>query len=144
MKDVSSSSSIPELPTATMVLQATGRHWFWASYTLLMEDDALRIHSMHDKGVEALQLSTEEVEERLLEITKELQAMAEALAEDEADDEGDSDIDEDEGEDEADSDIDEDDESEEDELEIDIDEVRWFTKQSLHYCRALLAHPPSR
>ena len=46
-----------------------------------------------------------------------------------------------------DSDIYDDDESEdededEEELELDIDEVRWFTKQSLHYCDALIAHTP--
>ncbi|GAC1561852.1 MAG: hypothetical protein NVS2B2_25150 [Ktedonobacteraceae bacterium] len=122
MKDVPESSSIPELPTATIVLPATGRHWFWSSYTFLMEDDALRIHSMRDKGAEALQLPPEKVEARLQEITQELQSMAQALAED---DKGD------------------DEEDEVDELEVDIDEVRWFTKQSLHYCDALLAHPPT-
>ena len=145
-KDVPSNNSIPELPTATMTLQATGRHWFWVSYTFIMEDDELRIQSIRDKGAEALQLSSEEVEEHLQEIAGEIQAMSEALAEDESnEDEDESDIDED-NEIEDDSDINEDDESEEDEdeeeLELDLDEVRWFTKQSLHYCDALIAHTP--
>ena len=85
MKDVPSNSSIPELPTATIVLQATGRRWFWVSYTFVMEDDELRIQSIRDKGAEALQLSSEEVEERLQEIAGEIQAMSEALTEDESD-----------------------------------------------------------
>ncbi len=146
IKDVPSSSSIPELPTATITLQATGRHWFWANYTFLMEDGVLRIQGMRDMGAEVLQLSPEEVEERLQEITKELQAMSEALAEDKI---GSDESDEEEVEDEIDNDeSDEDDESEEededeDEFELDLDEVRWFTRQSLHYCDALIAHPPT-
>ena len=150
MKDVPSNSSIPELPTATIVLQATGRRWFWVSYTFVMEDDELRIQSIRDKGAEVLQLSSEEVEERLQEIAGEIQAMSEALTEDESEDEveDESDIDEEDESEDA-SDIDEDDASEdevededEEELEVDIDEVRWFTKQSLHYCDALIAHTP--
>ena len=96
MKDVPSNSSIPELPTATIVLQATGRRWFWVSYTFVMEDDELRIQSIRDKGAEVLQLSSEEVEERLQEIAGEIQAMSEALTEDESEDEveDESDIDE--------------------------------------------------
>lgn len=145
MKDVPGSRSIPELPTATITLQATGRHWFWANYTFLMEGDTLHIHSMRDMGAEALQLSTEEVDQRLQEITKELQAMSEALAENKRKSEN---SDEDEVEDDIDSDdSDEDDESgedeDEDEFELDIDELRWFTRQSLHYCDALIAHPPT-
>ena len=140
MKDVPSSSSIPELPTATLTLQATGRHWFWTSYTFLMEDDELRIHSIRDKGGEALQLSKETIEEHLQEIMQEMQAMSEVLTGDEAaSDENDEEVVEDESE------LDEDEEAEEEidedeDLEVDIDEVRWFTKQSLHYCDALIKH----
>ena len=148
MKDVM--GNIPELPTATIVLQATGRHWFWARYTFLMENDELRIHSMRDKGAEALQLSSEEVEEHLQEITQELQAMSEALTEDETvNDEDDNLEDEtetdalDEDEDVTDSDDEDDELEDEDEFEVDLDEVRWFTKQSLHYCDSLIAHPPT-
>ncbi len=146
MKDVPG-SSIPELPTATITLEATGRHWFWGQYTFLTEDGVLRIQSMRDKGAEALQLSPEEVEELLQEITAELQAMSAALEENEAESEN---SDDDEVEDEIDSDdIEEDDESEaedeedEEEFELDIDEVRWFSMQSMHYCDALIAHPPT-
>lgn len=140
MKDVPDSSGISELPTATLTLQATGRHWFWASYTFLMEGDELRIHSIRDKGAEALQLSKETIEEHLEEIMQEMQAMSEELTEDEAaSDESDEEVVEDESE--IDEDEETEDEIDEDEdLEADIDEVRWFTKQSLHYCDALIAH----
>ncbi len=140
MKNVPSGSGIPELPTATMTLQATGRHWFWVSYTFVVEDDELRIQSIRDKGAEALQLTPEDAKDRLEEIAEEIQAMSEALIEDE--------VESDESEDDADdNDTDEDDENEvevedEEELEVDIDEVRWFTKQSLHYCDALIASTP--
>ena len=81
MKNVASSKSLPELPVATIVLEATGRHWFWASYTFVEEDDELRIYDMRDKGAEALQLSPEVIEERLHEIADEIHAMSEALTE---------------------------------------------------------------
>ena len=143
MKNVPSGSSIPELPTATMTLPATGRHWFWVSYTFVTEDDELRIQSIRDKGAEALQLTPEDAKDRLEEIAEEIQAMSEALIEDEVE----SDESDDSDDEENDSDIDEDDESEdevedEEELEVDIDEVRWFTKQALHYCDALIASTP--
>ncbi len=144
MKNVASGKSLPELPVATIVLEATGRHWFWASYSFVEEDDELRIYDMRDKGAEALQLSPEVIEERLHEIADEIHAMSEALAgetddEDDDEDEDDNVIEADENEDEE---TDDDDEDEDDELEIDIDEVRWFTKQSLHYCDALIAQTP--
>ncbi len=129
MKDVPGSSSIPELPTATLVLPATGRHWFWAGYTFLVEDDELRILSIRDKGAEALQLSEEEIEERLQEIAEEIQGMSEELEEDDEEDVEDED-DEDENE------------LDDDKLDMYAEEVVWFTKQSLHYCDALIARIP--
>ncbi len=127
MKDVPGSSSIPELPTATLVLPATGRHWFWAGYTFLVEDDELRILSIRDKGAEALQLSEEEIEDRLQEIAEEIQGMSEELDEDDEDD-----VEDDEDENELDD----------DRLDMYTEEVVWFTKQSLHYCDALIARIP--
>ena len=149
MEDVPGATSIPELPIATITLPATGRHWFWASYTFLLEDDELRILNTKDRGAEALQLSSEEVEARIQEIADEVHAMSEALTEDEDDEndedevEDESDLDEeDEVEDvEDESDLDED-EDDDEELDLDLDEVRWFTKQSLHYCDSLIAHTP--
>ncbi len=137
MKDIA--SNIPELPTATLTLPATGRHWFWTSYTFLVEDGELRIHSIRDKGAEALQLPKETIEAHLQEIMQEMQAMSEELTEDEAEsDEHDEELEEDESELEEDEEL-EDELEEDEELEADIDEVRWFTKQSLHYCDALIA-----
>lgn len=140
MKNVPSSKSLPELPVATIVLEATRRHWFWASYTFVEEDGALRVYAMRDRGAEALQLPPEVLEARLQQIAEEIHAMSEAL--EETDDEDEDVV-------EADEEIDDEDEDEsvveadeDDELEVDIDEVRWFTKQSLHYCDALIAHAP--
>ncbi len=136
-----SSTTLPELPTATLVLEATGRHWFWASYSLVAHDGELRILNIRDRGAEALQLPQQEIEAHIQEIAEEIHAMSEALDEDDDDE---TEIEDDELDDEDDDELDSDDEdeSDEDELELDLDEVRWFTKQSLHYCDALIKHAP--
>lgn len=141
MQDVASSSGIPELPTATLTYTETGRHWFWASYTFLQEDDELRIYNMQDKGAEALQLSVDELRQRIQEIADEISAMSEEL-EDE-DDEDDNDEESEAGIVESEQEEDEDDELEDDELVgLDMEELGWFTKQSMHYCDALIAQQP--
>jgi len=149
MLDVASSSGIPELPTATLTYPATGRHWFWAGYTFIQDDDELRIYSIRDKGAEALQLPTEQLQQRIQEIADEISAMSEEL-EDEEDEEG-KESEENEAvivESEQD---DEEDEEDEDELDVedldelvglDMEELGWFTKQSMHYCDALIVQAP--
>ncbi|GAC1357271.1 MAG: hypothetical protein NVS4B11_06890 [Ktedonobacteraceae bacterium] len=125
MHDVASSSSIPELPTATIIYQATGRHWFWARYTFIIEDDELRIHSIRDMGGAALQLPAGELEHRIHDIAEEIHGMSELLQEEEKEDEDDQD------------------ESDDEELGfMTFEELTWFTKQSMHYCDALIAQAP--
>ena len=152
MQDVASNSNIPELPTATLTYTETGRHWFWAGYTFIQEDDELRIHSIRDKGAEALQLPVETLRQRIQEIADEVAAMSEELEDDEdvdddyeEDDESETEIVESEQEDVDDEDDDDEDEDDEDlgELEgLDMEELAWFTKQSLHYCDAIIAQQP--
>jgi len=58
--------SLPELPHATLVYPATGRHWFWTRYVLdLQEDGAWLIESMIDEGLKTLNIPTEELRQRL-------------------------------------------------------------------------------
>ncbi len=134
MKGTSSNSSIPELPTATIVYPATGRHWFWAAYTFLLEDGEWRIHSMRDKGAEALQLPAEELERRLHEISDEIRSMSEGLSDD--------DNEQDESEEEEEESNEQDENDTDGSGAIDIEEVGWFTKQAMHYCDALIAQSP--
>ena len=56
------SEPLPEMPQATAVYEETGRHWFWASYSLVQEEGAWRIQSMTDEGINALNLSIEELQ----------------------------------------------------------------------------------
>jgi len=146
MLDVASSSGIPELPTATLTYPVTGRHWFWAGYTFIQEDDGLRIYSIRDKGAEALQLPVDELHQRIQEIADEISAMSEELEDEEVekDDEGVEENEQDElDEVEEDEDEDELDEDDLDKLEaMDMEELTWFTKQAMHYCDALIAQAP--
>ena len=58
--------SLPELPRATLVYPATGRHWFWTRYVLeQQEDGAWLIASMIDEGLKTLNTPTEELRQRL-------------------------------------------------------------------------------
>ncbi len=145
LQNVASSSTIPELPTATITYAGTSRHWFWAGYTFFQEDDEFRIYSMHDKGAEALQLPVDIIRQRIQEIAEEVTAMSEVLDDDE--DEEDYDEDE-EGVVEGGAAIveseqeDEDDEEEDELLDLDVEELGWFSKQSMHYCDALIAQQP--
>jgi len=146
MLDVASSSGIPELPTATLTYPVTGRHWFWAGYTFIQEDDGLRIYSIRDKGAEALQLPAEQLQQRIQEIADEISAMSEELELEEDDDDNDENeavIVESEQDDEEDEDEDELDMEDLDELVgLDMEELGWFTKQSMHYCDALIVQAP--
>jgi tetratricopeptide (TPR) repeat protein len=146
LQEVASSSDIPELPTATITYAGTGRHWFWAGYTFFQEDDEFRIYSVRDKGGDALQLPVETLRQRIQEIADEITAMSELL-----DDDDDDDYEEDDDEEVVESKArivvseqeDDDDDEEDDELPaVDVEEFSWFSKQSMHYCDALIAQQP--
>lgn len=59
------SSSLPELPQATVVYEETGRHWFWTSYSLVQEEGGWRIQSMTDEGTNAQGLPVTELRKRV-------------------------------------------------------------------------------
>ncbi|MEO7022543.1 MAG: tetratricopeptide repeat protein [Ktedonobacteraceae bacterium] len=52
---------LPELPAATIIYKETGRHWFWASYTLVQEDGEWRIQTMTDEFAKAQNLPLQEL-----------------------------------------------------------------------------------
>jgi tetratricopeptide (TPR) repeat protein len=62
--------TLPELPQATMVYAETNRHWFWASYTLILEDGEWRIQHMTDECVHAQTLSIQELQEKTQELDR--------------------------------------------------------------------------
>lgn len=62
--------SIEELPVATAAYAETGRHWFWAIYTLVQEEGEWRIQSMTDEVATVRALSIEELQQRVQEHTK--------------------------------------------------------------------------
>lgn len=62
----------PEWPTPTLVYAETKRHWFWASFTLVQENDAWHIQSMTDEFLKAQELSEEDLKKRIREIDQKL------------------------------------------------------------------------
>jgi tetratricopeptide (TPR) repeat protein len=56
---------LPELPKATVVYEETRRHWFWASYSLVKENGEWRLQSISDEGLNAQNLSIEELQKRI-------------------------------------------------------------------------------
>lgn len=66
----------PELPYATAIYAETGRHWFWASYTLAQEQDRWRIFDMSDEGKQAENLSIDELRKRNEELDKRMKDVA--------------------------------------------------------------------
>lgn len=50
--------TLPEVPTASSVYQETGRHWFWATYTLVKDQGEWRIQSMNDEVAQLRNIST--------------------------------------------------------------------------------------
>ena len=68
MEETPLSDTLPELPQATAVYQETGRHWFWASYTLVQEQGEWRIQSITDEGTNARNLSIDELQTRIQEL----------------------------------------------------------------------------
>ena len=66
------SGTLREMPMGTVVNKATGRHWFWTSYTLIQEAGAWRIQSMTDEGANAQGLSITELQERIDDLREEV------------------------------------------------------------------------
>lgn len=67
------SGTLPEMPMGTAVSKATGRHWFWTSYTLVQQAGEWRIQSMTDLGTRAQGLSITELQGKLKELKEGLQ-----------------------------------------------------------------------
>lgn len=70
---------LPELPTPVTVYAATKRHWFWASFTLVKENDVWHIQSMTDEYVKAQGLSAATLEKRLEELDQRAENAARSL-----------------------------------------------------------------
>jgi tetratricopeptide (TPR) repeat protein len=70
------SGILPELPKATAIYEETGRHWFWASYNLVQEDDDWRIETMTDEGVNAQDLSVQELQAKIQELDSQANEVA--------------------------------------------------------------------
>jgi tetratricopeptide (TPR) repeat protein len=68
LEDTPLSDTLPELPKATAIYEETGRHWFWASYNLVQEDDDWRIETMTDEGMSAQDLSVQELQAKIQEL----------------------------------------------------------------------------
>ncbi|HEX6551261.1 MAG TPA: tetratricopeptide repeat protein [Ktedonobacteraceae bacterium] len=64
------SDTLPELPKAIAVYEETQRHWFWATFMLIQEQDAWRIQSMVDEGTAAQGLSVEELRKTIEELDR--------------------------------------------------------------------------
>jgi tetratricopeptide (TPR) repeat protein len=152
LTDTEPGTSLPELPTATITYAETGRHWFWTRYRIVENQ---YIQEMTDEGARALNLSEEELAERIEEFTQIATERLEELQEEDEEDE-DLDLDEDEEEIDAedeDEDFDEEEDSEnededfeEDEEDLDIKEMMdrvqeafGITSIALSYTDALIA-----
>ncbi|QBD81862.1 tetratricopeptide repeat protein [Ktedonosporobacter rubrisoli] len=144
-----------ELPQATIAFQGTGRHWFLTSYTFIQEANTWRIQSMADEGMHIMQLSQEELQERLQETYEQVEQKMRALEEEEGEELEDEDLLEEEDEESLDEDEeDEEDEDEDDFLESDFNALEFSTLMDdyqelmsiatlgMHYCDALIAHEP--
>jgi tetratricopeptide (TPR) repeat protein len=137
--DTPSESAPIELPMATISYKETGRHWFWTSYTFVMENGEWRIQSMADEGANALNLSEEELQQRLQAATDHVTALANEIEIEDDKDEEDFDEDfDDEGED---------DEDDFDDLEFpeeieQYQELMGIVTRCMHYCDAVIASAP--
>lgn len=56
---------LPEILIPLRVYSETGRHWFWASFTLVQEGEEWRIQSITDEGARVRELSIEALEKRI-------------------------------------------------------------------------------
>jgi tetratricopeptide (TPR) repeat protein len=68
LEDTPESEAAPEFPQTLLAYPTTGRHWFWSKYLLeQQEDENWRISSVIDEGKNTLNMSTEELQQRLQE-----------------------------------------------------------------------------
>jgi tetratricopeptide (TPR) repeat protein len=144
LTDTEVGSGLKELPHATAVYAATGRHWFWTKYTLTREGNEWRILTMIDASAEALALPMEELQQQLAEIVEfaaEQLDLVEAMA-DEEDAEDVEDVDVDDEEDVEDADDDDEEELEFEELAEHFEEMMWVTTRAMHYTDALIRQTP--
>ncbi len=74
---------LPELPEATVIYRETGRHWYWASFTLAQDDGEWRIQSISDEGARAQGLSAQELNKRIDTLTGEVEKIAQEHTPDE-------------------------------------------------------------
>jgi predicted Zn-dependent protease len=93
MADVEQASSLPELPQASAVYKEMGIHWFWTSYTLVKEQNMLRIQSMVDETKRAQSLTIDELQKQIDEHSKQVQEIAQRHKLDELDDLGTANVD---------------------------------------------------
>jgi len=68
MDETPLSDTLPELPKASTVFEETGRHWFWASYTLVQDQDEWRIQSITDEATNSQNLPIAELQKRVQEL----------------------------------------------------------------------------
>jgi tetratricopeptide (TPR) repeat protein len=85
MADVALADTLPELPRASLVYKETGKHWFWTSYSLVVEQNRLRIQSMVDETARAQSLSIDELQKQIDEHTRQAQEIAQSLPPDSVD-----------------------------------------------------------
>jgi tetratricopeptide (TPR) repeat protein len=147
--DTELDTPLPELPTATITYPETGRHWFWTRYRVVENQ---YIQEMTDEGASALNLSEEELSQRIQEFTQMATERLEELQDEDEDDEDFDDedenldmVDEDEG-DGDDEDFDDEDGEDEDDEDDDIREMMdrvqeafGITSTALSYTDALIA-----
>jgi tetratricopeptide (TPR) repeat protein len=67
---------LPEWPLPTAVYEEIKRHWFWASYTLVQENNEWLIESMTDEGVKAQSLSVDALSRKIESLDKALEDFA--------------------------------------------------------------------
>jgi tetratricopeptide (TPR) repeat protein len=112
LTDTPLSGTLPEMPMGTAVNKETGRHWFWTSYTLFIEDYVWRIQRMKDDGASAQSLSITELQQQIQTIDTRIQEIMETYRPDEAG------------------------------VEQYYEEIIWSTIEALHYDDALLVKLP--
>jgi tetratricopeptide (TPR) repeat protein len=67
LEETSLSETLPELPQASAVYEETGRHWYWATFSLVQDQGEWRIQSMTDEVKNARERSAEELRARVQE-----------------------------------------------------------------------------
>lgn len=74
---------LPPGPTgsiATISYKETGRHWFWTSYTLVLEEGEWRIQSMTDEAAKVRSLSVKDIQQKIVEFDEQMKKMRELLS----------------------------------------------------------------